>query len=652
MARWIGVALVLASVGLGLPRASAQQQVASSLARYGRMSAGDAQGLARRVHERLVANARQRGDRYDPVRQALGMALFGGPGRTRAEYDQRLRQVLARLADGLSQENLAVLFAPGDGAAMRCAELFEVPMAACDALIAAASRQRADLPYLASDDGATLRSELAATGVPGPQAVQIVRALSETLASVPRSLDATPRGQGLTRLMAACPGGLDTREHQVRAWHLGVTSDLARCVGRVVGREGRTAPQRLQELTGMPSDVAVSFLRWAHGQPVAAAPAARPPSRDQLMAQASRHYRARRFAEAAQAYEQVLLQDPGFGPAHQGLAVSRLQAGDARGAADAYRAAARLEPRSAGLQVGLARALTRLGDGDGAIAAYRLALSLEPRHAEAARELAALQPAPAGPNEGQLRQQARAHFQARRFAQAEGAYRQLAALVPDDAGAHAGLGASLLALGRAGDAVAAYRRATELDGRNGSFFAALGATLEQAGDASGARAAYERALALDPRQGTARQGLARLPAPAPEPTPAPTGAAPALASALPRPTEPAPPPPPEPALPETPSRDDIVRTMLAFEQRLEACAPTVDATVTFRLRISGTDGRVESAETLGVLANTDEGRCMEQHLGTARFPRFSRGVLEVSYPFQLRGPQADQPEDEAPPPVE
>src|SRR5690606_8185166 len=117
---------------------------------------------------------------------------------------------------------------------------------------------------------------------------------------------------------------------------------------------------------GIGADAAVSFLRWAHGQPVVEAPAPRGPSVEQLLTQATRHYRANRFADAARAYEQAALADPASLPAQQGLAVSRFRAGDARGAVDAYRAAARLSPRSAAIQVGLARALAQVGDRDGA----------------------------------------------------------------------------------------------------------------------------------------------------------------------------------------------------------------------------------------------------------------------------------------------
>lgn len=675
MSRSILIAGAVASIALvlcvGSVARAQEAAVVADLTRIGRMTRPEARDIAGRVHARLVENGQRAGTQYDPLRQALGTAMFGGPGSNRAEYDERLRQVIERLRQGLTRANLQALFGPGEGVALRCAELFGVPIAACDALSATASRERADLPYLAPDDGSALTTELTGAGVSAEDAREIVRALSTSLLSVPGSLDGSERGRGLAELLRACPGGLTARDSQVRAWHFGPTGDLARCIGRTAGRAGRRAPAMMQAVLGMSPQAAATFLRWSHGQPIAAAappappappPAPRGPSRDELLAQANTHYRAGRFAQAAQAYEQALLSDPGFAPAHQGLAVARLRAGDARGAADAYRAAARLDPRSAAIQVGLARALAQSGDREGAAAAYRMALSLEPGRADAQRELAALappapppQPPPPqreGPSEADLRAQARAHYTARRFAEAEQIYRRLVQMAANDASVHAGLGASLLAQSRFDDAVSAYRRATELDGRNAGFFAALGAAYERARNAAGARAAYERALSIDANHRVAREGLARVAPPAAA-TPSPGVTIASSVAPPPGAPPPAPPPPTGPQLPEVPSRDDIVRTLGPLEARLEACVPTVDATVTFRLRIRGTDGRVAEAETTGDLAGSDEAGCMEGYLMGARFPRFTRPELEIRYPFALRGAQADQaeppPEVELPP---
>lgn len=644
--------LIIASLLVcAAPSAAQDAAVSARITRYGRMPRTQARDLARTIHRRLQENG-QRGAAvgYDPLRQVLGTALFGGPGRTRAEYDARLAQVVARLSAGLTEENLTALFAPSEGSAMRCATLFGINIAECDALAAAASQLDADLPFIGPDDGAALSAELTQAGASRDAAREIVRAIGTTMLSVPAALDSSPRGRRIALLMGECPGGLPDRETQVRAWHLGPTAEIARCLGVAIGREGRSAPATLTSALGMAEHAAVPFLRWSHGQPVREAPRPppRPPSRDDLMAQASAHFRANRFAEAAQSYEAAASLDPAFVPAHQGLGVARMRMGNIRGAADAFRAAARLDPRSASIQVGLARALAQSGDREGAIGAYRMALSIEPGRADAQRELASLNP---GPDLSSVRNEARAHFQAQRFVEAERAYRRLTQLAPNDGGAHAGLGASLFALGLAPEAAAEYRRATEIDPRNAGFFAGLGAAHERARDLSAARAAYERALALNPSQPGALAGMARINAAAQQQAqrPPPPGQPP--------PPQPQQPPPPqprpnEPALPDTPTRDDIVRTLQPFVQRLAACSPTIDTTVTFRIVIGGADGMVREVETMGALAGTPDAACMETHLRGARFVRFARETFQVSYPFGLRGAQAGQapPAEEAPPP--
>jgi Flp pilus assembly protein TadD len=323
-----------------------------------------------------------------------------------------------------------------------------------------------------------------------------------------------------------------------------------------------------------------------------------------------------------------------------------MRAGDAAGAAEAYRGALRLTPSSPELQVGLARALNQAGDRQGAIAAYRAALALSPGRQDAARELAQLD---GSAQLLQLREAARSHFGARRFAEAERAYQQLTVLVPQEAGVFAGHGACLLALGRRADAVAEYRRATELAPTNAGFFAALGASQEAAGDTAGARASYQRATSIDPNQRAATQGLARLNAAQQAPRTQPTAmqTPPRAQQPAPAPPPPAPPPraqqtPPAPGpdgapLPEIVTREELVRTLAPLEHRLEECAPRIDATVSFRLRIRGADGGVAEASVVGDLAGTSEATCMEGHLSQAHFPRFSRSQMEVTYPFELRG---------------
>lgn len=108
------------------------------------------------------------------------------------------------------------------------------------------------------------------------------------------------------------------------------------------------------------------------------------------------------------------------------------------------------------------------------------------------------------------REEARVHFQARRYAKAAAAYEKAIAIDASQPGVHAGLGASRLALKEYRPAIAAYTRATQLSPRHSGFQAALGRAHEQAGERAKAISAYRRALELDPANGAAKQGLKRL----------------------------------------------------------------------------------------------------------------------------------------------
>jgi hypothetical protein len=170
----------------------------------------------------------------------------------------------------------------------------------------------------------------------------------------------------------------------------------------------------------------------------------------------------------------------------------------------------------------------------------------------------------------------------------------------------------------------------------------LARALTRAGDREGAIAAYQLALALEPGRGDARRELDALRGGG---EPEPEEHTPALASSVARRPAPEPPPgPARPTLPETPARDDIIRTMAPFRARLESCAPEVSGTVTIRLVIVGATGEVREAEALGEHAGTSQAECWESNLRGARFPRFTREQLEIRYPFELEGAPPQEPE--------
>ena len=144
--------------------------------------------------------------------------------------------------------------------------------------------------------------------------------------------------------------------------------------------------------------------------------------------------------------------------------------------------------------------------GDGASADSRE--ERRRRRLERREEAVAAAAAPSGSD--QIRNEARAHFQGRRYREAAAAYERLVASEPSNAPAWAGLGASRSAMGDARGAIAAYERAVRLRPQHSGFFAALGRAYMQAGDRNNGVAAYQRAVQLDPNNGAAREALRRL----------------------------------------------------------------------------------------------------------------------------------------------
>jgi serine/threonine protein kinase/tetratricopeptide (TPR) repeat protein len=99
------------------------------------------------------------------------------------------------------------------------------------------------------------------------------------------------------------------------------------------------------------------------------------------------HYAAKRYKQAAQAYELASQYDPTNAGTFAGLGAARLQAGDPKGAITAYQRAIQLAPSTAGFHAALGRAYLAVGDRTKARAAYQRALSLDPNNATAKASL-------------------------------------------------------------------------------------------------------------------------------------------------------------------------------------------------------------------------------------------------------------------------
>lgn len=204
-----------------------------------------------------------------------------------------------------------------------------------------------------------------------------------------------------------------------------------------------------------------------------------------------------------------------------------------------------------------------------------------------------------------LRQQARAQYRLRNYPAALSAYESAAQMEPNHAGTWAAIGATKLAMGDYAGAVTAYQRAVALDEDNAGFFVALGRAFAQNGQRDAAIAALQQAMRIDRDNMAAREGLRALGG--------------------------EPPPPP---LPEVPPRNAILATMQPLRGALMGCAPSFSGRVSFTIKIRGETGEVLEVSSEGA-ANEDDAACMESVVQSARFPRFTREELTISYPFVL-----------------
>lgn len=394
--------------------ASAQDAaVVQRLVEQGQMSRDTARGVVRGVNQIMAANAQRGGETYDDLRQKVNRALFGasaGPGQGRAEYEQRLGQVLARMRAGLDLPTLQVLFAGGRNASVRCAHQWGITMGECDGLIAAATLTPVALPYLEPDDGRQLQSTLRGARVRGRLAREIARKLRAAMLGVPRSLANNADGRIRLQLLAECPGGANQREAQIRAWHIGPTEGMAQCIA--VGLARRGGPETAVRLFDMSERAATAFVEWgvqssgAQIQSATPPPQVTPPPRrtgpqrtpqvvqmtdvQALRNQGAAFARAGRMPNALTAYQAAVQQDPTDAPTLAALGAVQLALGDRAGAVASYEASVANDDTNANVLVGFGRALAASGQNDRAIAALQQAMRIDYNNQDARMGLRAL----------------------------------------------------------------------------------------------------------------------------------------------------------------------------------------------------------------------------------------------------------------------
>ena len=104
---------------------------------------------------------------------------------------------------------------------------------------------------------------------------------------------------------------------------------------------------------------------------------------EELRSQAREHFRARRFGQAAEAYERATRIAPRDAALHAGLGAARLANGDARGAVGAYERAVAIQPSSAQFHAALGRACLEAGQRDRARQEFQRALQIDPNNRDA-----------------------------------------------------------------------------------------------------------------------------------------------------------------------------------------------------------------------------------------------------------------------------
>jgi tetratricopeptide (TPR) repeat protein len=488
--------------------------VVARLAEFGRMPPSEAAKIVSAVNRGLAENAARGGFKYDRVRERVGRTMFSDPGKSRAEYQERLGQVLGRMRSGLDVQTLESIFPRRAETTMECVTDFPLTMVACDALVAAASRKGAVLPYTPPNMGAELEKELTLAGAPKNRAEEVAAALRGVMLSAGRTLANDPRARDLGYLMRACPGSFSKPDAQIRAWNLGPTVGMARCIAVELAKRGAAATFATQLLFGMEKEAAQAYLLWGAPSAVSASMAAESMaagvSVDNVLKVARAHYQAGHFSQAAAAYEQAVRMDPESSRAYAGLASARTRLGDLRGAIAALNSAVRVNAGNANLHVMLGDAHGAAGAPDSAQGAYRAALKLEPTNAKAKAGLHAVLHAKAIAEAKALRIKARTHFAAKQFKIAQNAYQKATELDPENAGGYAGLGSAKLAMKDFGGAVEAYLKATALSPKNSVHWTQLATAQGAMGEKAAAVKSLERALALDPKNARAKAGMQEL----------------------------------------------------------------------------------------------------------------------------------------------
>ncbi len=208
--------------------------------------------------------------------------------------------------------------------------------------------------------------------------------------------------------------------------------------------------------------------------------------------------------EARRMLQAALAQDPSTALAHYRLGQLNLEEGKAEEAIRHLQEALRLQPAANIVYSSLATAVQAAGDSPQAETA--LARRGDTLVSLADSAMIEVQSLAVGPR-ADLERGSRA-FAARRFSQAEAAFRRAVEAEPGNAVGHLNLGSALVQLGRGEEGMAEFQEALRLDPANPRAHFNLGTVLLASGREEESIATFRRALDLDPAYTSARLNLA------------------------------------------------------------------------------------------------------------------------------------------------
>ena len=200
-------------------------------------------------------------------------------------------------------------------------------------------------------------------------------------------------------------------------------------------------------------------------------------------------HRARRLAEAEQAYRELLAWRPDLAEVHVNCALAQLGLGKYRDAESSLRQALAADPKLAKAHSRLADVLCFQNRYREAVQSYERALALQPDYPEAFNNMG---------NALKLTGEVE---------RAASSYRQAIRLRPDFAQAHNNLGLCLLQQGRTADARSAFHQAITANPNYAEAYNNLGNALKQEHKAGEARQAFETAIRLAPAYADAHLNL-------------------------------------------------------------------------------------------------------------------------------------------------